>query len=153
VGEQCFCDQCLLLGCLQDAVFGLAEGVGVEIEVYICAVITIYGIKNCGTMQKAMKWLDVNGIPYLFHDYKESGIDKETLEVWLRHFPTDKLINTRGTTYRTLSDTDKAGITSKNKAIRLMLGNTSLIKRPVWDLGGGVFFLGWDEAELKKLLG
>ena len=103
-------------------------------------------------MQKAFKWLGAKKIVYSFHNYKESGIDKPTLELWLKHFPTDKLINTKGTTYRELTDTEKASITNKQKAITLMMKNTSLIKRPVWDLGNGKFFLGWDEKELNKLL-
>ena len=36
-------------------------------------MITIYGIKNCDTMQKALKWLDARGTEYVFHNYKESG--------------------------------------------------------------------------------
>jgi arsenate reductase len=115
-------------------------------------MIRIYGIKNCNTMQKAIKWLDAKKIKYEFHNYKESGIDKASLELWLKHFPTDKLINTKGTTYRALTDAEKASIGAKSKAISLMLKNTSLIKRPVWDFGDGRFFLGWDEKEASSLL-
>jgi len=114
-------------------------------------MITIYGIKNCDTMQKAIKWLDAKKIKYTFHNYKELGIDKSSLELWLNHFPTDKLINTKGTTYRALTDDEKASISNKSKAIALMIKNTSLIKRPVWDFGNGTFFLGWDEEEVSKL--
>src|SRR5580692_10663291 len=98
-------------------------------------MLKIYGIKNCDTMQKAFKWLDAQKQKYEFHNYKESGIDKATLQLWLQHFPTDKLINTRGTTFRELTDDQKASITNKTKAIALMIENTSLIKRPVWDFG------------------
>lgn len=115
-------------------------------------MITIYGIKNCDTMQKAFKWLDAHKIKYTFHDYKEQGIDKATLGLWLKHFATDKLINTKSTTWRGFTDEEKAGITSKPKAIALMMANTSVIKRPVWDLGNGEFLLGWDEQELSKRL-
>lgn len=103
-------------------------------------------------MQKAMKWLDARKVKYEFHNYKESGIDKASLELWLKHFPTDKLINTKGTTYRALSDTEKVSIGTKSKAISLMLKNTSLIKRPVWDFGNGRFFLGWDEKAIEEML-
>jgi len=103
-------------------------------------------------MQKAFKWLDAKKVPYEFHDYKEHGIDKTTIELWLQHFPTDKLINTQSTTYRGFTDAEKASITSKPKAIALMMKNTSVIKRPVWDLGNGKFFLGWKENELSALL-
>lgn len=99
-------------------------------------------------MQKAFKWLDAKKIKYAFHDYKVSGIDKATLELWLQHFPTDKLVNTKSTTYRGLTDKEKTSITNKAKAIELMIKYNSLIKRPVWDFGNGNFFLGWDEKAL-----
>ena len=103
-------------------------------------------------MQKAFKWLEAKKLSYEFHNYKESGIDKTTLERWLKHFPTDKLINTKGTTYRALTDSQKASITDKSKAIALMMANTSLIKRPVWDFGKGKPLLGYDVDELSKLI-
>ena len=114
-------------------------------------MITVYGIKNCDTVQKALKWLQANDVPYVFHDFKVSGIDKGTIETWLKHFPTDQLINTRSTTYRALPDVEKASIGNKAKAIGLMIQYNSVIKRPVWDFGNGSFFLGFDEQELSKL--
>jgi arsenate reductase len=114
-------------------------------------MITIYGIKNCDTMQKALKWLASKELVYSFHDYKETGIDKATIEQWLQHFPADKLINTKSTTYRGFSDAEKASINNKSKAIALMMKYTSVIKRPVWDFGNGTFFLGWNESEVAAL--
>jgi arsenate reductase len=114
-------------------------------------MITIYGIKNCDTMQKAMKWLDKHKIEFRFHNYKEEGIDKATLDLWLKHLPLDKLINRQSATYRALTDSEKADTISKPKAIKLMMKYYTLIKRPVWDLGDGSFFLGWDEEELSRL--
>lgn len=115
-------------------------------------MIKIYGIKNCDTVQKAIKWLNVRNTGFLFHDYKDSGIDRETIEGWLKHFPVDKLINMRSTTFRELTESERAGIVSKSKAIALMIKYNSIIKRPVWDIGNGVFFLGWDEQALNKLI-
>jgi arsenate reductase len=119
---------------------------------YLHRMIRIYGIKNCNSMQKAFTLLEEKKKEYEFHNYKESGIDRESLELWLTHFPTDKLINTKGTTYRALTDKEKASIGDKEKAIALMIKNPTLIKRPVWDLGRGKFYLGYDEEELPKLL-
>jgi Spx/MgsR family transcriptional regulator len=115
-------------------------------------MIKIYGIKNCNTMQKAFALLEAKKKKYTFHNYKDSGIDQQTLELWLGHFPTDRLINTKGTSYRALTDKEKASIGDKEKAIALMIKNPSLIKRPVWELGKGKFLLGYDEAELDKAL-
>jgi Spx/MgsR family transcriptional regulator len=115
-------------------------------------MITIYGIKNCDTMQKAIKWLDAKKVKYTFHDYKELGIDKATIEGWLKHLPLDKVINLRSTTYKELSDKEREGIHDKSKAIALMMKYNSIIKRPVWDFGNGTFLLGWDEAAVSKLI-
>lgn len=66
-------------------------------------------------------------------------------------FSANKLINTKGTTYRALSEADKASITDLSKAIALMIQHPALIKRPVWDFGNGKFFLGYDEKELEEV--
>lgn len=118
----------------------------------ILRMVNIYGIKNCDTVQKALKWLDKKNVEYTFHNYKEDGINKATLELWLQHFPADKLVNTNSTTFRSLTATEKGSITNKAKAIALMMKYTSIIKRPVWDFGNGKFFLGWNEIELSRML-
>ncbi|EIM29569.1 ArsC family reductase [Microvirga lotononidis] len=97
--------------------------------------VTIYGIKNCDTMKKARAWLDANGVPYAFHDYKSDGIDRPRLEAWARDVGWETLLNRAGTTFRKLSDADKASL-DEPKALALMLEQPSLIKRPVLDLGG-----------------
>jgi arsenate reductase len=103
---------------------------------------TIYGIKNCETMNKARAWLDKHGVDYAFHDYKTVGIDRERLERWSKKVDWEILLNRAGMTFRKLPDKDKAGINEK-KAIVLMLAQPSMIKRPVLDLGGGKLVVGF----------
>lgn len=100
----------------------------------MASAITIYGIKNCDTMKKARTWLESHGVKHDFHDYKVAGIDKEHLEKWAKEVGWETLINRAGTTFRKLPDSDKANL-SEAKAIKLMLSNPSMIKRPVLDLG------------------
>jgi arsenate reductase len=97
--------------------------------------VTIYGIKNCDTMKKARAWLDEHGIAYAFHDYKAVGIERQLLESWARSVGWETLLNRAGTTFRKLPDEAKNGLSEK-KAIALMLGQPSMIKRPVLDVGG-----------------
>ena len=104
--------------------------------------ITIYGIKNCDTMKKARAFLDKRGVEYAFHDYKTAGIDRERLERWEKKVGWETLLNRAGTTFRKLPDKDKAGLSS-TKAIKLMLDQPSMIKRPVLDLGGGKLLVGF----------
>jgi arsenate reductase len=104
--------------------------------------ITIYGIKNCDTMKKARAWLDKAGVDYAFHDYKSAGIERAKLERWAKKVGWETLLNSAGTTFKKLPDKDKEGVTEKI-AIALMLTQPSMIKRPVLDLGGGKFLVGF----------
>ena len=104
-----------------------------------------YGIPNCDTVKKARAWLDERGIGYTFHDYKKEGADPARLAAWSDAVGWEALLNRRGTTFRALSDADKADI-DRAKAIRLMEAQPSLIKRPVVEHDGGLL-VGFDAAE------
>lgn len=94
----------------------------------------LYGIKNCDTMKKARAWLDSNGVSYEFHDYKVSGVNRETLERWAKVVGWETLLNRAGTTFRKLPEQQKVNLT-QDKAIELMLEQPSMIKRPVLERG------------------
>jgi arsenate reductase (glutaredoxin) len=113
--------------------------------------ITIYGIKNCDTMKKARAWLDKNGVAYEFHDYKTAGIERARLEKWEKKVGWEMLLNRAGTTFRKLSDKDKSGLNA-DKALTLMLGQPSIIKRPVLDLGGGKLLVGFSPERYSEAL-
>jgi arsenate reductase len=100
--------------------------------------VNIYGIKACDTMKKAMAWLSDQGINYTFHDYKKVGAERSKIEGWLKQAAWDELINKRGTTWRKLDDADKQNVDNE-QALRLMLENTSLIKRPLLEVGGKIY--------------
>jgi arsenate reductase (glutaredoxin) len=82
--------------------------------------ITIYGIKNCETMNKARAWLDEHGVDYAFHDYKTAGVDRERLERWSKKVGWEALLNRAGMTFRKLPDKDKAGINDGGKITGLL---------------------------------
>ena len=104
--------------------------------------ITIYGIKNCDTMKKARAWLEKHGVDYVFHDYKTKGIEREWLEQWCRKVGWEILLNRAGTTFRKLPESEKARVDAR-RAMELMLGQPSMIKRPVLELGGGKLLVGF----------
>lgn len=120
--------------------------------------ITIYGIKSCSTMKKAFTKLDELGVSYDFHDYKKQGIDKETVQRWVDSLGLDKVLNKRGTTWRKLDDSQKqAADASVDKAINLLVENTSMIKRPIVegqltnnDQDQTLLLCGFDESEFDK---
>lgn len=94
-------------------------------------MIQIYGIKNCDTIKKTRAWFEQQGVQFDFIDYKKAPPTAELINAWLSAGATwESLVNKRGTTWRKLSDTDKADLNAE-RAVALMVANPSLIKRPV----------------------
>jgi arsenate reductase len=81
----------------------------------------LYGIPNCTTVKKARAWLDGQAHEVDFHDFKKQGVDATWLRDVLRQTGWQALLNTRGTTWRKLSDAEKAAVTDEAGAIALML--------------------------------
>ena len=107
--------------------------------------IDVYGIPNCDTVKKARKWLDAQGVDYAFHDYKKEGADHAKLRRWIAAAGVDTVLNRRGTTFRKLTDAEKADIDAE-KAVTLLQQHPSMIKRPVVEHPGGVL-IGFVEQE------
>jgi arsenate reductase (glutaredoxin) len=111
--------------------------------------ITIYGIRNCDTMKKARAWLESHDLAHGFHDYKISGIDRATLEKWVKAVGWEVLLNRAGTTFRKLPDAAKQNI-DERKALKLMLEQPSMIKRPVLE-HGRTLLVGFSEERYSAL--
>jgi len=90
----------------------------------------MYGIPNCNTIKKARSWLEQHGIDYEFHDYKKSGTDETQLKAWVKEFGWQKIVNTRGMTWRKLDDETKNSM-DEAAAVRIMMEKPSIIKRPL----------------------
>ena len=101
----------------------------------------LFGLKNCDTCRKALKALQSAGREPDFHDVRVDGVTKAYLTKWAKAAGWEKLLNTRSTTWRELSDKDKANVDEK-KAIALMETHPALIKRPVIEADGAVT-VGW----------
>ena len=112
--------------------------------------LTLYGIKNCDTMKKARAALDKTGVAYEFHDYKEKGIGKTKLESWATKAGWEALLNKAGTTFRKLPDSDKANLTAA-KAIKLMMSQPAMIRRPLLEWPGGKVLVGFKPDDYAKI--
>lgn len=93
-------------------------------------VITVYGIKNCDTMKKAMAWLTERGVAFALVDYKKAGVLAAQLPLWCKQVSWEVLLNTKGLTWRKLDSAQKEGMNAE-KAMALMLEHPTLVKRPV----------------------
>ncbi len=113
------------------------------------ALPVMYGIPNCDTVKKARAWLDKHHINYHFHDYKKQGIDEDQLIDWIKRLGWQQLINKRGTTWRKLDDKTKTDMNDQ-LTIRVMMENTSIIKRPLIEFNDQSI-LGFDEATYKRI--
>lgn len=113
-------------------------------------MITVYGIKNCDTVKKARRWLEANGVTFQFHDFRDDGINEQTIQIWLKSVSWETLLNKRSTTWRQVDQTQRDTI-NKESAIELMLAFPSIIKRPVL-VNNDTILVGFDEAHYKSLL-
>lgn len=109
-------------------------------------MVTVYGIKNCDSVKKALKFLNDNNIAYSFVDFKTSPVDIQKIEQWSQKSDLSILFNTRGTTYRTL------GLKSLDLDDSLkkdwMSKENLLIKRPVIEYNSTVI-VGFDLSKFE----
>ncbi|MGP1628051.1 MAG: ArsC family reductase [Aggregatibacter segnis] len=108
-------------------------------------MITVYGIKNCDTVKKALKWLADHNIEHKLHDYRVDGLDTAFLQQAEAQFGWENLVNKRSTTWRNLHEDVKKTL-SKTTALSVLAENPTLIKRPII-LQDGKTLIGFDVKE------
>ena len=119
---------------------------------HTATIMKLYGISNCTTVKKSRAWLAEHGIDVAFHDFKKQGVDADWLRKVAAQTSWQALLNTRGTTWRKLSDTEKAAITDEASALALMQAQSSVIKRPVLE-HEGQYYLGFAEDQYQAIFG
>tara|TARA_R110001583_G_scaffold46761_10_gene146563 strand:- start:2221 stop:2619 length:399 start_codon:yes stop_codon:yes gene_type:complete len=92
--------------------------------------ITLYGINNCDTVKKSLKWLIANHIDHNFYDFKKQPLTKALLTRFVLLNDWSTLLNKRSTTYRNLSDEIKSNLTDE-VAFEQVLAQPTLLKRPL----------------------
>ena len=111
----------------------------------------LYGIPNCGTVNKARVWLDEHGVHYEFCDFKKQGVTEPLLSSWLGQIGWQKLLKKTGPTWGKLPDAVKASIQDDATALALMLEKPNVIKRPVLENKGKVLATGFNKTDYEKL--
>lgn len=114
------------------------------------SVIKVFGIKNCDTCRKALKWLESENIPHRFHDVREHPPSPDLMGIWCESEFGHKLLNRRSTTWRSINGRQRAAALS-NPAPTL-LEHPTLIKRPVFMCGREVLGVGFFPDDLVKRL-
>ena len=108
-------------------------------------MLIVYGIKNCDTVKKALKWLADHNIEHKLHDYRVDGLDLNFLTQAEAQFGWGVLVNKRSTTWRNLDEQVKNSL-DKATALSVLAENPTLIKRPII-LQDGKALIGFNEKE------
>ena len=106
----------------------------------------IYGIKNCDTVKKALKFLSSQSLPHEFIDFRENLISEDLYKTMEKGVGLELLINKRSATYRSLTDNEK-----QNIDYELVSKYPTLIKRPVLIQNEDVM-VGFSEKKYLELL-
>jgi arsenate reductase (glutaredoxin) len=110
-----------------------------------------YGLKKCGTCQKALDFLADKKVKVDFIDHSETPPSKTQVAAWSKAVGGwEKLINRAGYTWRGLPASETADLTEA-KAIALATKHTSLIRRPLIEHSDGSVTVGFTD-KVKALL-
>ena len=99
----------------------------------------LYGLKTCDTCRKALKSLGAAGWEVTFVDVRATPVPAEQLAEWSARFD-GRLLNNRSTTWRGLSEAERAA-----PVVDLLVQHPALMKRPVI-VEGDRATLGWDKV-------
>lgn len=113
-------------------------------------MITVYGIRQCDTCRKALKWLEQENVTHQFHDLRADGLDAARLSTWLGSDYADRLVNRRSTTWRSLHDEQKQA--QDDDLLTLLLEHPTLLKRPLFETGGRLVAVGFSPDTLRDAL-
>ena len=112
--------------------------------------LTIYHLKTCDTCRKAIKAVQAAGHTPNLVDVRADGVPARKLKEIAGAVGWEKLLNTRSTTWRGLSEAQKADM-DQAKALALMGEHPTLIKRPVIDTGLEIT-VGWTKEVQAKFI-
>jgi len=108
---------------------------------------------KCTTCQKALKWLDDNGIEYNVRNIKEDNPTVEELTEWYNKSGLDikRFFNTSGLLYKSMELKDKLPSMTDEEKLALLSTDGMLVKRPLIISEKGIY-TGFKEKEWLTLL-
>ncbi len=103
---------------------------------------------KCTTCQRAMKWLDENGIQYDVRDIKINNPTLSELTQWYKKsgLSLKKFFNTSGLLYKSLDLKNKLPEMTEDEMLSLLATDGMLVKRPIV-IGDDFVLVGFKEAE------
>ncbi|WP_081475038.1 arsenate reductase family protein [Caldithrix abyssi] len=112
-------------------------------------MITLYGVPTCQKIRKTRALLEQLDIDYQFVNVKKTPIPEDELRTIVAQLGLDKVINSKGPTYR------KLGLKNKNlsdeELFQILLKEQGMITRPLIKKGDR-YWIGMDEEGIKQFL-
>ena len=110
--------------------------------------------RKCTTCQKAVKWLESNGVDFTERPIVEQNPTYEELKAWHQKsgLPLKKFFNTCGLQYKEMKLKDKLSQMSEEEQYKLLATNGMLVKRPLL-VGEDFVLVGFKEKEWEEKLG
>jgi Spx/MgsR family transcriptional regulator len=109
-------------------------------------MITLYGIKSCDSVKKALKFFKEHALEIDFVDFKQVQPSTDQLKKWADKNSLKTLFNNRSRTYKDLG-LAKEDLSDDDK-INWMHKEPLLVKRPVIEYNSSVI-IGFDENNYK----
>ncbi len=117
--------------------------------------ITLYGIKTCGSVKKAITLLDKHSIPFHFIDLKTTTPNKEQLKSWIESKGIKVVLNSKSTTYKNLKKegkiTESILVSHIQEQIDMLFATPMLLKRPIITSAKHLI-IGYNESEILELI-
>ena len=115
--------------------------------------LTVLCYKKCSTCQKALKWLDANGISYVERPVREENPTLEELREWYGNsgLSLKRFFNTSGNIYKAMKLKDKLPEMSEGEQLALLATDGMLVKRPIL-VGKDKVLVGAKEKEWEEYL-
>ncbi|SFV65464.1 FIG138056: a glutathione-dependent thiol reductase [hydrothermal vent metagenome] len=110
-------------------------------------MIQVYGIKNCDSVKKALKFFKNNNLEYTLFDFKTQDLPCQKISTWLEKTEMKILFNSRSTTFRNLK-LKELDLDEKAQTEWLCKENL-LIKRPVVEFNG-TLLVGFNEENYQR---
>lgn len=101
----------------------------------------LFGIPNCDTVKKVRRHLDSKKMTYEFVDFKKQPPTEKDIQRW-KTFVGDWPVNAKGPTYRKIREQFEAA--GPSQKMKLLIENSSAIKRPILEDQGVVQAIGFD---------
>ena len=110
-------------------------------------MITVYGIKTCGSVGNVLKFFSDNNIEVEFFDFKKETPSSDKIKSWSLKTDINILFNSKGTKYKTLNLKDLN--LDANGKFEWLCKEPLLFKRPVVEFGDKLI-VAWDEEVYKS---